>query len=507
MASPFSRVVFNAREELLTSDLNRTESLISRDLQDYIRDSGRGVAAPGSSGLIFGDLNNIGGVIDGTCLPPTLASSGTFDVVVGAGQGFLNDVGITGSDSSFQVLRWPQQTLTFTTPDATNPRFDLIIAAPGTQSTDLEARNILLDPVARTVGQQSVPTTQNPLSVLSIVTGTPGATPSPPAVPFGSVALFEVLVGAAALSSVSFRPVRRMWQRAEYPLCSSYGILSGCELVVGGTPDNETTTDASAPNLSLNLYNRAIIDGEILTWGPNLLNGGASIDSLANPFSAAAPSTQDRPYYIYLCGGKNLPQFTTGSPAAPVCLVESLTPPSGFGYPTAAINTPRGQTQRGALFVGVGFTTNSSTKRKAVFFEGDWVRPKTGALGLTTTTTGADVAREAAFNDLTSITLATNATSVCNIHTKPALSTSMEVVVQFSNVADTLIVGILGSGTGTTVYGGAQLITSSAAPMAIGRFRAPTNATIGASGTADAGTATLRVCASAYNMGVLRYNA
>lgn len=506
MASPFSRVVFNAREELLTSDLNRTESLISRDLQDYLRDSGRGVPDPSGS-LEYTDVANIGGVINGTCLPPTLASSGTFDVVVGAGEGFFNDGTITGDNSTFQVMRWPQQTLTITTPDATNTRIDLIVATPGTESVNLEARNILLDPVARTVGQQSVPTTQNPLSTLAVVTGSPGATPLPPAVPAGSIALFEIRVPAAVLSSATFRPVRRMWQRAAYPFSASYGILNGCELVIGGVPANEATTDASAPRLALSTLNRVMIDGEILSWGPCLLNGGAFVDTGNSPFTTPAPGNNDRPYYIYLCGGRYLPQLTAGSPDAPACLIESTVVPTSFGYPSAPITTPRGDTQKGALFVGVGFTVAGTTHRKAVYFEGDWVRPCTGQMAIGNTSGGSDISRMAAFNNLLGITLSTSAPVSCPISPIPTTSTSMEVVALYSNNTSAQVtVGLLSSGS-TTIYGGAVLVNGdSGSRQTSARFKAPVFGTIAASGTADAGTGALHVAACGFNMGVLRYS-
>lgn len=505
MAAPFSKVVFNAREELLTSDINRAQSLISRDLQDYLRDSGRAPAAPGA-GLIYGDVNNLGGILNGTCKPPTLAASGTFDVVVGAGEGFLNDISIGGDDSTFQVLRWPQQTISLTTPDATNPRIDFIVAAPGTQNTDLESRNILLDPVARTVGQQSVPTTQNPLSVLSLVTGTPGATPAPPAVPAGTTVLFEIWVPASAVSSATFRPVRRMWQRATHPFCSLYGVLTGCELQMGGCPADESATDASAPTINgIVLFNRVVIDGEVLSWGPNLLTG-ATVDSSNSPFTTSASGTFDKPYYIYLCGGRNLPQFTLGSPAAPACLVESATAPSSQGYPSAAITTPRGVTQRGALFIGVGFTVAGTTKRKAVIYEGDWVRPKTGLMAVGNTSGGADISRMAAFNNTLGITLSTTTPVSCPISTAPVTATQMEVVALYSNSASSQVtVGQLSSGS-TTVYAGAVLINGdTGSRQTSARFKADVNAPIYASGTADAGTGILHVAACGFNMSVPRF--
>jgi hypothetical protein len=288
-------------------------------------------------------------------------------------------------------------------------------------------------------------------------------------------------------------------------MCSSYGVLDGVELLIGGAPANEATTDASAPALGVSTFNRAVIDGEVLFWGANLLSG-ATVDSLASPFGSAAPATFDRPYYIYLCGGRNLPQFTTGSPAAPACLVESLTAPTSFGYPSSAINTPRGQTQRGALFVGVGFTVANTTHRKAVFFDGDWVRPKTGQMAVGNTSVGADVSRVAVFNNTLGITLSTSAPVSCPISTAPATATAMEVAALYSNNTSAQVtVGQLSAGS-TTVYAGAVLINGdTGSRQTMGRFKADVNAAIAASGTADAGTATLHVAACGFNMNVPRF--
>src|SRR5262249_16166832 len=136
---------------------------------------------------------------------PTLAAAAGFTMDLGAGSGFFYDVaGITSDDSAFKVIRWAAQTLTFGMPDPGMPRIDLVCADPNVATSNSLLRNILTNPVPRTVTPTNVFKNQDPSSAITVVPGTPGATPSPPSTPADQVVLFEVWVPAGVGSSASF---------------------------------------------------------------------------------------------------------------------------------------------------------------------------------------------------------------------------------------------------------------------------------------------------------------
>lgn len=368
----FSREKLSAREQILSSDAVRAQQLASRDLQDEFAFEGAG---PDS---VLGSLSASSSPISGLDQVPTLVGvSGQLKMTVGPGRGFAylpTFAGLGADDSSFLVMRWASQDLTFATPDGSNPRIDLVCALPAMVDADPQSRNILVDPVARAITPSTVNKTSNPVTTLSVVTGTPGATPAPPAVPTDRVALFEVLVPASAADGVAFRACRRLWKRAAPPISGLNGALRGCLLSWDTSVDVATTS--ATMSLSPNEEHAIVIDGETIPIGaayPQVFQDAGSL----NPFASAAPAAAAKPYFVYLCGGRNLPQgargyntFSIGGPVGsatgpflPVVLVESLVPPNLTGHPAVAITTPRGTTQLGAVYVGIGFVTANSTRR------------------------------------------------------------------------------------------------------------------------------------------------
>lgn len=408
MASRDSIVNFNAREQALSSDLVRLQKLASRELQNLIADEERALVDPTLTA--YGSVIGAGEPINAAAqLPGLISGPSTFDVTVGAGEAFLFDNTITGDDSPYQVVRWVETALAISTPDATDARVDLIVATPATENTDLESRNLLLDPVARTIAPQNVFKTQNPNATLSVVTGVPAALP--PAVPAGAVAIFEVVVPPAAADASEFRPVRRIFRRVSGPFATAHGILAGCKL--GWTDVNELTTSAGI-FLDSDLMSSVVIDGETIDIPLAQLRSADSLvvqDSLANPFGSSAPAANDRAYYIYLVGGRNLPQWSgtfpptvTGFPPVPILMVESTTSPDADGRPVTDIATPRGNTTRGALFIGNGFVVAGSTRRKPCVLSADgrWIHARDFAFGSSTefTATPGGVGTYNAFVDV-----------------------------------------------------------------------------------------------------------
>lgn len=350
--SAFSTVKENAREQVLSADLVRASKLLSREAQNELMNLGASFA-----GNPFSALE----------LPLTLVGiAATYTMTLGANAGYFYDAsfpGLTSDDSSFLILRWPATVLSFANPDGTNGRIDLVVADPQAADADLVSRNILVDPTTRAITPQNVYKTTNPATVLTVITGTPAGTPVPPAVPAHKVAVTEVYVPPAAADSSNFQKAPRLWRRPSYPMSAMNGPVSGCRLTWDLTVD--PTTTSAALSIASASTNRIMIDGEMVEFG----SGGAitvSADSTANPFGSAAPATASRPYYVYLCGGRNLPQGKFSTPFfLPVVLVESTVQPDAEGHPSSPITTPRGTTTLGAVYVGLGFVYMNTTNRQA----------------------------------------------------------------------------------------------------------------------------------------------
>jgi hypothetical protein len=373
--SPFRAPLFNSREEALSGDLGRISSCASKALQDE---------------MLNEQLDTTGAPINVfTKAPTTTGNAGAFTVAIGAGEALVNDgTGVGSDDSAFKVCQWPAQTVgPFTAPDVTNGRVDLVCLTPGTAQADNATRNVLLDPVARTFAPASVPKTLVPVSPLSIVTGVASATPVPPAVPSGSVAILEVFVEPASADASAWPITPRLHRKAGYPFSGlsptgqsfsggvgvpivyapQCGILRGCGL------GNAAVLGVINGSVTVPGKHSVLIDGEIIEFAQTL---GASPDTI-NPPVGPANANYDTPYFLYLVGGRNLPSNSlTGSP---VQLVASVTPPDLLtGRPTAAIGTARGTTQS-AVFVGCGFMLKGgSTFRGVDYREGSWAWAGTG---------------------------------------------------------------------------------------------------------------------------------
>lgn len=382
----FSRVKFNAREIALSSDEIRAEALASRELQNVLA-----AGSADSAGIPFSCLLN----------PPTLASAAGFTMALGAGSAmfyFPTDVSLTVDDSPFEVVRWAAVPgLAFATPDGANPRIDLIVATPAMADADLVSRNILIDPVLRTIAAQNVNKTTNPLSTISVVTGTPAAGPVAPAVPAGKVALYEVYVPAAAPNSTTFSSAQRLWRRAPFPWSTASGIMTGCHLRWDLTVDVNAGGTSTVTLVGLN--HRVIIDGELVDFATLNQTAVAQDAGAANPFSVVAGGS-DKPYYLYLVGGRHAPQGTwNGSTLVPLTIVESLTPPDldNYGRPTSPLTTPlRGAAPvEACVYIGLGFVLATTTRRRACIMGPEFVKivgaESAGALSLTKTGAGSEV--------------------------------------------------------------------------------------------------------------------
>lgn len=359
--SGISRVKENAREIALSSDADRAEALASRELQNI---------------LGFGSADAGGAPFSALLRPLSLtAIAATFTMTMGDGDAFAylpSDPSLTVDDSPYEIVRWRSiGPLTFANPNGSNPRIDLVVATPAMADADLASRTILLDAVARTIAAQNVFKTTNPSATIAVVTGTAGATPAPPAVPTGAIALAEVYVPAAVSDATSFFVIPRSFRRTHFPWSTASGIMSGGELRWNLNVD----ASVASSTLTMNgVTHRLLIDGELVEW--STLDAITAIpDTANNPFGSAPGS--DTPYYVYAVGGRHLPQGTkTTLGFSPVAVIESLTPPDllTYGRPTASLATPRGTAPAAAcVYLGIGYVQAGTTNRKPCIMDDDMV--------------------------------------------------------------------------------------------------------------------------------------
>jgi len=349
MGTQHREVGWSAREEVLSTDLKRMQDLSSKAIQDQARNA---------------SLDGSNTPISSFDLVPNWAPAAGFTVNYGPGSGHqFSASGVGVDDSDFQVIEFPVTLLTFATPDVTNPRIDLIVGTAASVGQDLSARNILQDPNTRTQIVANVSKTAQPLTTLQVVTGTPAATPVPPAVPAGAVALHEVWVPAGAANSTAFPlPAQRLFRRAGFPWSVMGGILAGFHLRWDLTADITSTSSSVVVG---DAFNQVVIDGEMIECD-SLFGISVQQDLANNPFGVAA-GTSDKPYYIYAVGGRHAPQGTLQSGVfVPIAIVESLTTPNILsGAPSANLQTARGTVNAaGAVYIGIGFVVAGTTRRR-----------------------------------------------------------------------------------------------------------------------------------------------
>ena len=460
-----SRMNQTAREQILSNDLNRIGNLAGRELMD--RASARSVRAdfynPATG--TFDDFTAGGKSaqavpLSGASVPPSLDGiAGQFAMSLGHGQCELPGVASSADVSTYQLLRWDAQTVAWPpagAPDPTNPKICLIVATPADANVDLESRNILLDPVTRAVSPQNCWKTSNPVAAISVVVGMAAAAPLAPPVPAGAMALLEVYIPALAVDSTAFQPTRRAGT-------SQHGILKGCVPTISGAgiflPSNKT--------------NRLVMDGELITFQAAASLRIVTADSAHPP--SAAPAGNDKPFYLYLCGGRTAPFSSTtvsGGYRVPVVGVLSSLAPDQFGYPTAALSITYGGgavtfPQSACLYIGIGFYAAGSSTPVASIYDDDWIR------SLQTVTNGTLRFKGFKQADLANLAATYTAFPLAGI---PATATAMELRLGFVEAAtqnvlfsddggDTGVFARLSTVAASNIYDTESLILSAASSI------------------------------------------
>jgi hypothetical protein len=119
-------------------------------------------------------------------------------VLVKKGLGLhLDGSQVTPESSVRQIHSLVDQTLTISTPHATLPRVDIVVAAPGI-AADITATRNYKDATSGAVSSQTLTVQNDWLASVQIIAGTANASPVAPAVPSGYVLLATLAVAAVS---------------------------------------------------------------------------------------------------------------------------------------------------------------------------------------------------------------------------------------------------------------------------------------------------------------------
>lgn len=376
-------VIFNTREQGISSDFNRVQKLWNKALMNVLYDGSRsdyhrtGVG----SANVFTTQGTPRNVLQRA--PTWTPDNASYDVAIGEGEARL--IQAPGADDpNYAVVQWALTTLTFGAPDAALTRIDTVYATPGDVDADPSLRVILQDPAAGTTAPAIVNKTKNPSAVLAIAAGTPNANPhsTQGVAPGNTLPLFTVVIPPGVAAADDFL-VSRAIERPHYEVeAAAHGLIQGISMDCTGPSDESgaaTPIPSGAFGSSGSLV-RAVVNGKLLvgfcggatdTLTAGDVMAGILVDSAADPF-AGVDAVKDVPYYVYLVPsvGQAGP-YTGPSGASPFVLIESLTPPDDSGRPSVGLIGPDGNVQVDALYVGLGWKARGQTYRKSFYWDGD----------------------------------------------------------------------------------------------------------------------------------------
>lgn len=224
MTTP-DQVLFDTNEQILSSDLNRMGTLTAKAVQDA--------------------LLAMGGSIDALVAPQDVVRRGLnatvgvgLSVDISAGEAMRFDGPSAGDATGYHLGRIDNLTnLPIAAADPGQPRLDLVYATFSLDAEDSGNRNII-DPVTRIVSSVSVDKSSRPRLTLGVVTGTPAANPSKPALPASAIALWYVYVPAAAVAVVDDHLIDARRRMHPHALAFKHEREQG--LVIGADPNDNT---------------------------------------------------------------------------------------------------------------------------------------------------------------------------------------------------------------------------------------------------------------------------
>jgi hypothetical protein len=352
--SDFSTVLINMFEQALSSDVNRIQSLANREFQNILKNAWECSAtrndiltaeAPANPAL-----NSVSDV-------PNITTNGSSMVfAMTAGQALMLQTPISSAEAALGVINWAD--IQFTIPPAagSDNRTDTVYIIPASVATDPQLRNILANPVSRTVVQTTVNKTINPTAVPQYSTGVATPDPIPPAavIPSGALPLIDIYVPAFVTSSDQCFFTRRTWRKTVPPFSGITAIVENMD--ISWPTQNDEFSGPSSPPFVPPGRHSVLIGGEVITWDQENPFTITEEDS-DNPLVDNSAVLFDTPYYIYACGGSGAPYITNSG--CPLVFMYSMTVPFG-SHASANLMGPRGVIPMSStLYVGIGYLVAS----------------------------------------------------------------------------------------------------------------------------------------------------
>jgi hypothetical protein len=182
--NPGGHVIFTQGEKLIEADLERIGTMAEQTALHFLAR-----VFQGADGL------PISGFFEDDC---KVTASG-LTATIAAGWGLYYDSSSSDAWGAHYkpIVISADITQAINAHDATNPRWDLISLAPGTDDDESASRNVK-NITTGVVASQTVDKRTRWLYTLTYTAGTPGASPSTPATPSGHIAVARIRVPAAA---------------------------------------------------------------------------------------------------------------------------------------------------------------------------------------------------------------------------------------------------------------------------------------------------------------------
>ena len=172
------QIYINQYEKVVSDDINQAQLAMAQSMQDDFLYR------------FFGEVNGCCGSDLAVSYVSALAGS------IAVGTAFMWDAAQTGNTPKYRMIKAATAIpFTLTAADGTHDRIDRICLAPNFAVTGTSARFVKAGGTGA-ISSQTVTKIQEMTYTLTVVAGTPGASPSAPATPAGNISLATVLVTA-----------------------------------------------------------------------------------------------------------------------------------------------------------------------------------------------------------------------------------------------------------------------------------------------------------------------
>lgn len=275
---------FTTLEQVLSTDLNRVGGLAGKASQDLAL-------------ALLGGIDSAVAPRDVVRRGMNATSGAGLSVNIEAGEMMRFSASVVANQSQYKLgVLAALQNVVLAPADPVNPRIDRISVTDTSLFTDSSIRNVLTLP-SRVVVPTLINKTKSPSVTITVTTGAAGVSPQPPATPANNVAIWDVIVPAAAVT-VNDNHLMDVRVRAQpIPYTGTHIVERGMGLSIG-----TALTDIAVSS------GRAFVRGGLLE---NNSNKNFAFATVQEPGAAALAADQEWHAYVVSKGsglpiGKNM---------------------------------------------------------------------------------------------------------------------------------------------------------------------------------------------------------